>query len=60
MSSVMGGIIGISLGVIIIVGIQAVCYKFIAWESYHKAVAIATMLAFLGALATLLIINIAK
>ena len=60
MSNVMSGIIGISLGVIILVGIQTACYKLIAYENYHKAVAIATILAFLGALAVLLIINIAK
>ena len=60
MSETAGGILGISLGVIIIVGIQIVCYKFIEWENYPKAVVIALTTFILGILTTLLIINIAK
>ena len=56
----MEAVIGISLGAVIIIGIQATCYKYVAWESYHKAVAITTMLAFLVVLAIVLIVNIAK
>ena len=54
------GIIGVSLGIVIIIGIQTACYKFIAYENYHKAVVIALSSAFLGILATLLIIGITK
>ena len=62
MSSVMSGIIGISLGIIIVIGIQAACYKLITYENenYHKAVVIALSSVIMGILATLLIINIAK
>ena len=56
----MEAIIGISLGVIIIIGIQAACCKFIAWEDHHKAVIIALTSAFLGVLTTLLIMSITK
>ena len=54
------GVIGISLGAIIIVSIQAACYKFISYENYHKAVVIALSSVVLAILATLLIVNIAK
>ena len=54
------GIIGISLGIVIIVGIQAACYKLIAYENYHKAVVIALSSVIMGILATLLIVSIAK
>ncbi|KKL21112.1 hypothetical protein LCGC14_2448700 [marine sediment metagenome] len=60
MSNVMSGIVGISLGVIILVGIQTACYKLIAYENYHKAVVIALVSVILGILATLLIVSIAK
>lgn len=60
MSDIMSGAIGISLGIVIIVGIQAACYKFIAWENYHKAVVIALSSVILGILATILIVNLAK
>ena len=40
MNDLTGGIIGISLGVVLITGVQAACYKYIAWENYHKAVVI--------------------
>ena len=54
------GIVGISLGVIILVGIQTACYKLIAYENYHKAVVIALSSVIIGILATLLIIGITK
>ena len=54
----MEAIIGISLGIIIIVGIQAACYRFVDWENYHKAVIIATVSAFLGVAAILFIVKI--
>ena len=60
MSGITSGAIGILLGIVIVMGIQAACYKFIVWENYHKAVVIALSSVILGILATLLIINIAK
>ncbi|KKK62973.1 hypothetical protein LCGC14_2998970 [marine sediment metagenome] len=60
MSGITSGAIGILLGIAIIIGIQTACYKFIAWENYHKAVVIALSSVILGILATLLIVNIAK
>ena len=60
MSSVVDGIIGISLGVIIVIGIQIACYKFVAYENYHKAVVIALSSVIMGILVTLLIIGITK
>ena len=60
MNGITSGAIGILLGIVIVMGIQATCYKFIAYENYHKAVIIALTSAFLGILATLLIVNIAK
>ncbi len=60
MSDIMGGIIGISLGIVIIISVQAACYKFIAWKDYPKAVIIALSSTFLGILVTLIIVNLAK
>ena len=60
MNQITSGVIGISLGVIIIVGIQTACYKLVTYENYHKAVVIALVSVILGILSTLLIINIAK
>ena len=60
MNDITGSIIGISLGAIIIISIQAACYKFIAWENYHKAVVIALSSVVLAILATLLIVNLTK
>ena len=57
MTQTMSGFLGISLGVAIIAGIQFACYKFIAWEDYHKAVVIAISCVLLGILATLFIIK---
>ena len=55
----MEAVIGIGLGIIIIVGIQTACYKFIAWENYHKAVVIALLSAFLVTLAVMIIMKVA-
>ena len=60
MSEITSGTLGISLGIIIIIGIQIACYKFIDYENYKKAVIIALLSVLLGILATLLIMNIAK
>ena len=60
MSAITSGFLGTFLGIVIIIGIQAACYKFIAWENYHKAVVIALSSVILGVLAALLIINVAK
>ena len=58
MSDVMGGIIGISAGVVIIISVQAACYKFITWENYHKAVVISLSCFLVGILAAIFIVEI--
>ena len=59
MNGVMSGIIGISLGIAIIISIQAACYKFIAWEDYPKAVIIALSSVIIGILAAIIIMKVA-
>ncbi len=58
MTQIASGIIGISLGAVLVIGIQFACYKLVAWEDYHKTVAIAMSCVFLGILAAILIIEI--
>ena len=58
MTEVMGGIIGISIGIVLIVGIQLACYKLFAWEDYPKATALAMGCVLLGILATIFIMEV--
>ena len=58
MTQVTAGILGISLGAVLVIGIQLACYKFFAWEDYHKAVVITMSCLFLGVLAAILIMEI--
>ena len=60
MNETTNAIIGISLGIVIVVGVQVACYKFIAYEDYPKAIVIALSATLLGILAILLLISIAK
>ena len=56
---VIGGIIGISLGAVLLISTQLICYKLFGYsENYHKAVAISLSCMLLGVLATLLLIKI--
>ncbi len=55
----MEAIIGISLGVIIIIGIQFVCYALFDEEHARKAIVIALLFAFLVTLAALIIVKVA-
>ena len=56
----MEAVIGIGLGVVLIIGIQFVCYALFDEEHARKAIVIALSSVFIGILAVLLIINIAK
>ena len=59
MTQVMSGVLGISLGVVIVVGIQYICYKlFNQGIDYIKAVILSLSCVFLGILVTILIIEV--
>ena len=58
MTQIMSGIIGISLGVVLVTSIQFACYKLFAWEDYHKAVVISILCLLLGILAVIFIIEV--
>ena len=55
MTQVMSGVLGISLGVVILVSIQFTCYKLFSGENYHKAMIVALSCLILGILVTILI-----
>ncbi|KKK94055.1 hypothetical protein LCGC14_2686680 [marine sediment metagenome] len=59
MTQVTAGIIGISLGAVLLISTQLICYKLFGYsENYHKAVVISLSCMLLGVLATLLLIKI--
>ena len=58
MTQVMGGVLGISLGVVILVGIQYICYKVLDQENYIKGTIIALSCILIGILAAILIIEV--
>ncbi len=59
MTQVTAGIIGISLGAVLLISTQLICYKLFGYsENYHKAVVISLSCMLPGILATILLIEI--
>jgi len=55
----MEAVIGISLGVVLIIGIQFVCYALFDEEHARKAIVIALSSVFIGILAAIIIMKVA-
>ena len=56
----MEAVIGILLGVVMIIGIQFVCYALFDEDHARKAIVIALLCIVLGIFATLIIVNLTK
>ena len=55
----MEAVIGIGLGVVLIIGIQFVCYALFDEEHARKAIVIALSSVFIGILAAIIIMKVA-